>query len=610
MEDIIGSLNPQQKKIVEYGDGPMLILAGAGAGKTRVLTHRIAYLISVKGINPESILAVTFTNKAASEMKIRVQKIFSVKHKPFISTFHRFCAYVLRNDGDKAGVPRDFLIYDDSDQKKVIKNILDKIGLTNTKFKPSSLLISISQIKNEFLTIEEYARIARGYWQETVLKVYPEYQKELNRIGAVDFDDLLLKTVELFQKDKKALEKYQERFRYILVDEYQDTNGLQYLLTKLLAKKYRNISVVGDCSQSIYSWRGADFRNVLKFQETFQDAKIFNLEQNYRSTQVILDAAHSVIKNNNSHPILKLWTDKDLGEKIKIYGAQTGQDEADFIVSTLLQLHRQQSEIKASDIAVLYRTNTQSRIIEEVFLHYGIPYVLIGGVRFYERKEIKDVLSYLRLALNPKDLVALERAFSTGKRRTEKLLEFIKKTNNLSETLSTIEIMDKILEITDYLALFNKEEEEDAARLENIKELRSVATEYSKLLSFLENVALVEKEISSIGSKNELIRQGKKEAITLMTLHQAKGLEFDTVFLVGMEEGLFPHSKSLADNYELEEERRLCYVGITRAKKRLFLSYAKRRLFFGSWVSNTTSRFLAELPSGNLEFLRTKFDVI
>jgi DNA helicase-2/ATP-dependent DNA helicase PcrA len=602
MSNLLKNLNSQQQKAVQYNKGPMLVLAGAGSGKTRVLTYRIAYLLSEKGINPTNILAVTFTNKAANEMKERIRQLIDTHYQlpitnyPFAGTFHSFCASVLRKDGYQIGISRSFVIYDQSDQIKVVKKVLKKLDISQKKFRASSIHASISQAKNELLLPDNYSSIASGYWQEVVAEVYKHYQAELIEAKALDFDDLLVFTVNLFKVKSQVLEKYQNRFKYILVDEYQDTNTAQYTLTKLLAGKSKNICVVGDCSQSIYGWRGANYRNVLNFQKAFPKAVVFKLERNYRSTQIILDAATAVIKNNLTHPILSLWTNKSEGAQISLYEAYNEKDEADFIVRTLLDLNQKNAKLKASDIAVLYRTNAQSRVIEEAFLHYGIPYVLVGGVRFYERKEIKDILAYLRLVVNSKDSVSLDRARKIGKRRLSSLLDFIKRSKDIKSELTTLEIMDEILQATRYLERFNSENEEDRARLENIRELKSVAAEYPKIIAFLENVALVEMETSLINSKNMLIRNEKKDAIMFMTLHQAKGLEFNTVFIVGVEEGLFPHSRSLEDAYELEEERRLAYVGITRAKERLFLTHAQKRLYFGSWARNPVSRFITEIP--------------
>jgi DNA helicase-2/ATP-dependent DNA helicase PcrA len=413
--------------------------------------------------------------------------------------------------------------------------------------------------------------------------------------GALDFDDLLAKTVSLFEKHPQVLGSYQERYHYVLVDEYQDTNKAQYLITKLLSNRWHNLCVVGDASQSIYKWRGADFRNIVNFKADFPNTKVFHLEQNYRSTQRILDAAFAVIGKNTSHPILKLWTEKLAGDAITLYEARNEQDEATYIIQTILQ-----SRKPVENFAVLYRTNAQSRVLEEAFLHAGIPYTLVGGTRFYDRKEIKDVLAYLRLLANPKDTVAYNRAEKLGKGRMQKFLTFAQTVQSDEKLISfsTLELLDTVLEATNYLELYDANVEEESSRIENIKELRSVATEFPVLAEFLENVALVERESKPKGVKD---RDANRKAATLMTLHAAKGLEFPNVFIVGMEEGIFPHSRSLMDKEELEEERRLCYVGITRAQDKLYLTYANRRLFFGTRTQNMISRFIADIPEHTLD---------
>ncbi len=586
-KDIFKDLNKDQSRAVKHADGPIIILAGAGSGKTRVLTHKVIYLIQEKNIDPFNILMVTFTNKAANEMKERVQRAIPSSGSVTISTFHSLCAKILRLDGIHIGIPADFAIYDTQDQLDVIKEAMKMINISIRDYKPSSILASISQAKNELITETEYSKVARGNFQEIVARIYPVYQRLLKENHALDFDDLLLKTVYLFESYNEVLDKYQNKYKYILIDEYQDTNHAQYSLTKLLASKYKNICVVGDFSQSIYSWRGADFTNLSKFREDFNDTKIFSLSQNYRSTQKILDAASSVIAKNTTHPVLKLWTENENGEDIVIYEARNEQDEVEFIL-------RQIQGYSLSDIAVLYRTNAQSRVLEEVFLHHGIPYLLIGGTRFYERREIKDVLSYLRVLSNPKDKVSLKRIEKLGKGRLQKFLEFQKRFSDKP----TIEILDEVLKKTEYLTLYDEHDPQDQERLENIKELRSVAIEFPNLSQFLENVALVEQEYLPDHPKSNGF---KKNAITLMTLHAAKGLEFPVVFMIGMEEGLFPHSRSLMEKQELEEERRLCYVGMTRAKQKLFLSYSQKRLFFGQRTSNIVSRFVLELPQEVLE---------
>ncbi|MBI2028057.1 MAG: UvrD-helicase domain-containing protein [Candidatus Levybacteria bacterium] len=616
-KDIFKDLNSEQKLAVLQTEGPNIILAGAGSGKTRVLTYKVMYLILEKHIDPFNILMVTFTNKAASEMKERVQKylvnsqrLTTNSQQPTISTFHSLCAKILRIDGKYIGISSDFTIYDTQDQLDAIKEAMKILNISTKDYKPSSILVSISQAKNELITDSMYLSFARGNFQEKVAKVYPVYQKILAENHALDFDDLLLKTVYLFEKYSEVLDKYQNKFRYILIDEYQDTNHAQYALTKLLAKKWNNICVVGDFSQSIYSWRGADFTNLNKFKDDFKNTKTFSLSQNYRSTQNILDAASSVISKNTTHPVLKLWTENSHGEDVEIYEARNEQDEVEYIINQILNLNH---NLNLSDISILYRTNAQSRVLEEILLHNSIPYVLIGGTRFYERKEIKDILAFLRVLSNKKDKISLKRIEKLGKRRLQKFLEFQQGVILVSEKrvhpeslktigasgqarMTTLELLDRVIKETDYLTMYDEKDEEERQRLENIKELRSVALNFSDLTKFLENVSLVEQEYMPDKPNGEL----KKNAVTLMTLHAAKGLEFSYVFMIGMEEGLFPHSRSLMDKNELEEERRLCYVGMTRAKQKLFLTYATRRLFFGQKISNTVSRFLLELPENVL----------
>lgn len=593
----LSSLNPQQKKAVEHTDGPIIILAGAGSGKTRVLMYKTLYLID-KGIAPENILLTTFTNKAAAEMKERIRKLLTISsHLPTIATFHSLCAKILRIEGKYIGLSTHFVIYDSQDQLDVVKEAMKLLGISPKDFKPGAILGTISQAKNELIDSPLYDGLARGYFQETVAKVYRVYEKLLKENDAVDFDDLILKTIQLFKTNPQVLEKYQRKFQYILIDEYQDTNRAQYTLGKLLAHKSKNICVVGDFSQSIYSWRGADAQNLNNFKDDFPNVKTFPLSQNYRSTERILKAAHSVISNNTTHPILELWTQNPQGENLMIYEARNEQQEAEFIINQALK-H------PLSDVAVLYRTNAQSRVLEEVFLHHSIPYVLIGGTRFYERKEVKDVLAYLRLLVNSKDLVSLKRIEKLGKGRLEKFYGFEETLKDISQE-KTIDLLDNTLKNTDYLSLYDEEDEDDRQRLENIKELRSVAIVFPNIDQFLENVALVEQESPSAGLKAGMPDNDsgteKRNAVTLMTLHAAKGLEFPVIFMVGMEEGMFPHSRSLMDKNELEEERRLCYVGITRAKEKIYFTYTRRRLFFGQKTSNILSRFLLELPQEVLD---------
>src|SRR5260221_7654891 len=616
-------INPEQQQAVLATEGPIIILAGAGSGKTRVLMYKVLYLIEEKHIPPDNILCVTFTNKAAKEMKERMDALLKISAKPLITTFHSLCARILRIDGKYMGLSPSFVIYDSQDQIDATREALKLAGLDPKEYKPASIHAMISSAKNELITHQEYAGFAKGHFQQAAAKTYQLYEKILKENNAVDFDDLILQTVQLFRHHPEVLQKYQEKFRYILVDEYQDTNKAQYTLTKMLSERWKNICVVGDFSQSIYSWRGADFRNLSKFKIDFPGTSTFTLSQNYRSTQKILDAASGVIANNTSHPVLKLWTQNPNGDNITLFEARNEEGEATFIAG-FIQAYESNN---LSDIAILYRTNAQSRVMEEVLLHFGIAYTLVGGTRFYERREIKDVLAYLRLLSNPKEIVSFKRVEKLGKTRLGKFVELQGELGDIergdasegsllarSETqlnehlreeraagpqedsgltkITTLDLLDLVLSKTGYLDLFDETDPEDRSRLENIKELRSVAIAFPNLTEFLENVSLVEAEETSQAP----IENGKRNAVTLMTLHSAKGLEFPIVFMIGMEEGLFPHSRSLMDKDELEEERRLCYVGVTRAQQKLFLTYARRRLFFGQRTSNTVSRFVLELP--------------
>lgn len=591
MITILNDLNPAQQEAVTWDSGPLLVLAGAGSGKTRVLTHRVAWLIQ-SGVKPQNILLLTFTNKAAGEMKERVENL--TRQTPgFAGTFHAFCARVLRIDGDKIGIEKNFVIFDSQDQKEAVKTVMDDLNISQESYKPSAVAAIISDAKSQMLSPLQYAEIAKGDWQEKVFSIYLAYEKMLAEIGALDFDDLLLKTVRLFESNPQTLEKWQKKLTHVLVDEWQDTNKIQYLLTKQMVGQSGNITAVGDASQSIYSWRGADYRNINYLSRDFKNLKVINLEQNYRSTQNILTAANTVISQNKSHPVLNLWTNNVEGECVKIFQAQSGLDEAAFVVGEIDNLTRKGTHYV--DIAILYRTNAQSRVLEEAMLHAGIPYVLVGGVRFYERAEVKDVLSYLRLLTNPKDVVSKKRIAKLGVRRTDRFEQFQKQFGGV-DNHTTLSILDSVLKKTEYLEKYARETEENLTRLENIKELRSVAAEFPNLNEFLENVALVQnEEAASSGEANGTGR------VTLMTLHAAKGLEFPVVFIVGMEEGLFPHSRSLWEQDQLEEERRLAYVGITRAKSLLYLTYANRRLYFGQNTSNPVSRFIVDIPEELIE---------
>lgn len=613
MDGILNKLNKEQKEAVIHTQGPAIILAGAGSGKTRVLVHKVLYLIVEKNINPGNILMVTFSNKAAGEMKERIKALLhsfplNTSDEPTVATFHSLCARILRRSGVKIGIPHNFVIYDTNDQLDTIKDCYEKLELSIKDIRPRAALEAISSAKNQMITEEQYVKFARGYVQERVAKIYPLYQNLLAERNALDFDDLLNKTIELLKKSPETLEFYQDLFKYVLVDEYQDTNVSQYRLTKFLAGKHNNICIVGDFSQSIYSFRGADYKNLEKFRTDFPDAKVFRLSQNYRSTQIILDAAHAIISNNNTHPVLKLWTDNKEGDEISIFQAENEHKEAEYIVKMINNKKKYDPDFSLSDVAVLYRMNAQSRTVEEIFLHFGIPYKLVGGVRFYDRKEVKDVLSYLSYLSNQQDAAALKRIQKLGKRKFEEFEFYRQEFNeaNYIEKKDTIEILDEVLKKSGYLERYDTEDSEDRARLENIKELRSVAIEFPDLIQFLENVALVEQEYMPDG---QMVAENS-DAVTLMTMHAAKGLEFKMVFIIGLEEGLFPHSRALFDFGDLEEERRLCYVGVTRAKEHLYLTYAKQRVIFGQRNTATPSRFIFELPEEVLEYNNVDTSII
>ena len=603
--DLLENLNPAQKEAAKFHTGPAIVLSGPGSGKTRVITHRIAYLIKHYGVLAGNILSVTFTNKAANEMKERVRTILGPVSIPTLGTFHAICARILREDGEFLGLPGHFVIFDDYDSLVAIKEAMKDLDIDPKQFAPRKILESISSAKNELLGATDYGKLANGFFQqEIVVKVYEQYETSLKKQNAVDFDDLLLKVIVLFEKHPTVLKKYQDRWHFILVDEYQDTNKAQYILTKMLGLKNRNVFIVGDASQAIYGWRGANFRNILNFSKDFPESKVFNLEQNYRSTKKILTAATTIISQNRSHPILNLWTQNPEGDPLVAYEAANEVDEASFVTRWINKLMGISNRSFGS-FAVLYRTNAQSRVIEEQLLREGIPYLLVGGVRFYERREIKDVISYLRLILNPADDVAFKRvanvpprgigavALKNGGGKLEEFKSLLNDIRKESADKTAIEIIDLVLEKTGYLEWLGDGSVEAAGRIENVKELRSVASEFPDLLDFLENVSLVEREYGP--EKPSLSRQ-KKDAVTLMTAHAAKGLEFPIVFMIGMEEGLFPHSRSVADSGDLEEERRLCYVGITRAKEQLFFTYATKRLYFGQKSDGIPSRFLFEIP--------------
>ena len=609
--DLFSDLNDAQKTAVRHSGGPALVIAGPGSGKTRVLTYHAAYLIKENLTKPTGIFLCTFTNKAANEMKERIRKIFNEDVAiPWAGTFHSLCSRLLRIYGPSYGINRNFLIYDQNDARSLVRRIIKEKNIVTGKSTPASILSIISSAKNELIDETEFARFALGPLKENAAKIYPIYQKALKENNAFDFDDLLVETVKLLKRNKDLCELIQNQFDHILIDEYQDTNKVQYAFAKLISQKKRNIYAVGDVSQAIYSFRGADFRNILSFERDFPDARIYQLSQNYRSTRVIIESARSLIQNNSAHVSLSLWTDNEEGDKIKLYEALDEIDEANYIVNsirTALNGSRSNS-VSFRDFAVLYRTNAQSRAIEEKFLRDGLPYTLVGGTEFYERKEIKDVLCLLRLFINSADTVSLERIEKNGKKRAAQYIDFLESLKERQKFIDggkPLEILDLILDKTEYLSTLEDGTPEGEERIENVKELRSVASSFENLIEFLENVSLIQHEYTPKGKIGK--KRPEKDAVYLMTLHAAKGLEFQTVFLVGLEEGLLPHARSLVDPNELEEERRLCYVGMTRAKKNLHLTYARQRLFFGSRNGSIISRFISEIPERSISFAESFF---
>lgn len=586
---ISSELNDEQQQAVTHGNGPVLILAGAGSGKTRALTYRTAFLIQKLNIPADRILLVTFTNKASSEMQKRLGELIG-SSLPFAGTFHSFCARLLRIEGKHIDLSPSFVIYDETDRQAAMKQALLKLKIDPKEISIRSASYAISAAKNELLGPADYGTFARGAFQEKVALIYGEYQSILSKAHAVDFDDLLYLAVLLLTKVNLVRDKYQEKFLYVLVDEYQDTNKAQYELTKLLSLKHQNLCVVGDASQSIYKFRGADYRNLMALKRDFPALTTYELTRNYRSSQNILDAAWGIIGNNKNHPVLQLWTDQPSGEPLVLYKASDEKHEASYVLSTIRRLMTSNPDWKLSDFCVLYRTNAQSRIFEEVFLRGSTPYTLVGGVEFFQRKEVKDVIAYLRIALNQNDFVSYARAQKVGKRRLSAWLFFLQ-TRDL-DLVAPLDLLNSLLSTTEYLSLYKEDDPDDQSRIENIKELLSVASEFTTLTAFLDNVALIQNKTMPDGS---LLSQ--EDGVNLMTLHASKGLEFKMVFLVGLEEGLFPHSRALMDREEMEEERRLCYVGITRAKHLLSLSFAERRLIYGAYGNTTPSRFLEEIPS-------------
>lgn len=640
MNPIFDTLNDRQCEAVKHTEGPLLITAGAGSGKTKVLTCRIAHLLEL-GVAPYRILAITFTNKAAKEMKERVTNLVGAQADSiWLSTFHSFCAKLLRFEVDGFhGYTRNFTIYDSSDQLVLVKDCLKKLNLDDKQFMPRSVLGTISSAKNVLMDAKAFAAKASDFYEQKVADVYALYQEKLRENNAVDFDDLLFLAVRLLQEREDVREKYQSRFQYILVDEYQDTNHAQYALTKILAARWRNICVVGDADQSIYAWRGADIRNIIDFTRDYPDAASIKLEQNYRSTKTILHAANAVIDNNESRPKKTLWTENPAGNKIIHYQAQTEHDEADYIAGVIYNRHEISHE-PYGDMAILFRTNAQSRVLEEKLMRYAIPYTMVGGTKFYDRKEIKDVLAYLRLLYNPEDSLSLTRIINVPKRNIGattmehvaayaeeqgiSLFEALSSTDEIPVTkrartslenfaamifdlLNDIEgkdvlsLIETVIKQTGYGDMLDKEAEHDPqgeSRKENVGEFLSVAKDYmdsnpdGNLQDFLENVALVS-DVDDFESSDS--------KVTLMTLHAAKGLEFPVVFLTGLDEGLFPHSRTLLDPAQVEEERRLAYVGITRAERQLYVTNAITRTMYGRISAYMPSRFLAEIPPQLME---------
>lgn len=644
MNSLLTGLNKEQQQAVQHTEGPLLILAGAGSGKTKVLTVRIAHLLA-QGVNLYEILAITFTNKAAKEMKSRVEGLVGdVANRIWLSTFHSFCAKFLRFEIDSfLGYNSNFTIYDTSDSQAVIKAALKALNLDDKYYPVGAMIAAISDAKNKLLFASDFRKQARDFYQQKVADVYEYYERELRKNNALDFDDLLLVAVKLLQSNATVLDKYSHRFRYVMIDEYQDTNHAQYLLAKLLASHWKNIAVVGDADQSIYAWRGADIQNILDFEKDYPNCTSIKLEQNYRSTKIILDAANAVIDNNEGRPEKNLWTDKIEGAKIQHFTAQSEHEEAAFIGDTIAKKH-DIHDVPYGDMAILYRTNAQSRVLEEALIKRALPYTMVGGTKFYDRKEIKDVLAYLRVLYNPFDDLSLLRIINVPKRSIgattvaklqdyarekgtslfmtltqlhlidsikgktkEKLEEFgilIFTLVSEMEDKTVLDILESILDRTGYLAqLEESTDPQDQARAENIGELLSVAKDFQDtnpsgtVEDFLEQVALV----------NDVDSFEQEEAkVTLMTLHAAKGLEFPIVFLCGLEEGLFPHSRTLMNPEEIEEERRLAYVGITRAEKELYISNATTRTVFGRTSSYLPSRFIDEIPEELVDGLRAK----
>lgn len=632
LEDLLVGLNPEQRRAVETSDGPLLILAGAGSGKTKTLTHRIAYIIAQNKATPFNILAVTFTNKAAGEMRQRVAALLGEQAEnrafmPFMGTFHSICVRILRQDGDHIGIPHNFVIFDESDRKSAVKQASKQLHIDEKAFPPRQISGLISSAKNDLTSPESYAGLASTPSQKVAAQIFPIYQRILGDTNALDFDDLISRTVHLLQTVPEVRQKWIHQFKYVMIDEYQDTNAAQYKLVKLLTGPDNNVAVVGDDAQSIYSWRGADFRNILNFEKDYPNCTVVKLEQNYRSTKNILDAAQSLIVNNQQRADKTLWTDLGDGLPVQIIPVGGERAEGEAIVRRI----RTTVDIRArsyKDFAILYRTNAQSRELEETLIHYGIPYKIVGGQRFYDRKEIKDLVAYLRLIYQPEDVVSFERVINVptrgiGAKSVQNFMAW-RGANRLSlnEALQTVTmcseltararssiaeladmlqvlrdiveetplpaLIDSLIRRIDYLNYLDDGTPQGESRKENVRELLSVAQSYEDvgLAGFLEEVSLISDLDGLDGSNN---------AVTLMTLHAAKGLEFPVVFLTGMEETIFPHSRALYDQAEMEEERRLCYVGMTRAREELYMSYASSRMLYGGIQHNPPSRFLSEI---------------
>ncbi len=633
-ENLLNGLNDEQKRAVVTTEGPLLIQAGAGSGKTKTLTHRIAYIIASGLATPFNILAVTFTNKAAKEMRSRIANLLGEDadnraFMPYAGTFHSICVRLLRMDGDHIGVPKNFVIFDESDRTNAVKQISKRLHIDEKAYPPKTIANLISSAKNEMLGPSEYAGLANSPLQEMAAQVYPEYEKLLKDAGGLDFDDLILKTVQLLERTELVRKKWQQQFKYIMIDEYQDTNAAQYRLVKLLTNSDHNIAVVGDDWQSIYSWRGADFRNILNFESDHNKVAVIKLEQNYRSTKAILNAAHAVITKNIQRSEKKLWTNASDGLPVQILEVQSERAEGDAIIRRI-ENSRQAKGRVYSDFAVLYRTNAQSRSVEEMFMRYGVPYRIVGGVRFYDRKEIKDIVAFLRLIFQPEDSVSFERVVNVPARGLgpksvnnfmvwaresggilkalenvndcpgltpkavkglNELLDIIISYRELMENTAVSGVLDSLIRRLDYSAYLEDGTLQGESRAENVRELISVAKAYQDvgLEGFLEEVGLVSDiDSADFGS----------DAVTLMTLHAAKGLEFPVVFIVGLEETVLPHSRALYDQGEMEEERRLMYVGMTRAKEELHLIYASSRVLYGGLQHNPPSRFLADIDGG------------